>query len=554
MSTPISLDALDKPGPIHPAATPEQDALLRWAEAHKIERNSPPISGGRYRTTNPATGKTTGWLRMSALARTLSDQTAIIRWEKGNIIRGLRADPEILARIDDDNTAANVAGKRGGDYLRADLGTAMHTGVEVWSVHGPGALADFPAPYVDDLRAIVAALQRHGITPDPDWIEAVMIHPEFEAAGRLDFLAAGPWGPKLRVCDLKTGRTDFGVTDWAAQLAGYATSPMRWRDGVISTVDPDLIDKTTGIIVHAQLGTGECHIYEIDLVRGRELLQACYEARVSRRGSKDLMTPHMPPTPHVADDGLPAEPEFHDVDEPTHIAEPLGQVVDDLEARTDQWLAGRIAALNGNEQAMRVVLLAWDASLPATPPWTVEQRKLIEAALGAGEAAIGAPFPAPRPVEAKPAPEPVVPEPRLRPTPVHGGLVDVAVCDAVADAILALGEDRIATFAGWQHAAKTAGRPWVDMIAGKPWSARSHAAAVAMGACLTHLWDDDDPDALTRAALRVVLGDDAVQPSFTTGGLLGTLTADEARRLTQIATAFGRDEPAAIESLGLAVA
>lgn len=553
MSDTVSLDALDKPGPLHPAATPEQDALLRWAEAHKIERNSPPVSRGHYRPTDPVTGKTTGFLRMSSLAKTLSDQTAISRWEKANIIRGLRADPEILARIDDDSDAAKVAGKRGGDYLKADLGTAMHTGVEVWSID-PLAATDLPAPWDKDLDAIVAALQRHGITPDPDWIEAVMIHPELEAAGRLDFLASGPWGPKLRVCDLKTGRTDFGVTDWAAQLAGYATSPMRWRDGVISTIDPELIDKETGIIVHAQLGAGECHIYEIDLVRGRELLQACYEARVSRRGSKDLMTPHMPPTPDVADDGLPAEPEFHDDNEPTHIAESLSQVVDDLEARTDQWLAGRIAALNGNEQAMRVVLLAWDASLPATPPWTAEQRSKIEAALGAGEAAIGAPFPAPRPVEATPPPEPVTPKPQLRPTPDHGGLVDVDVCDAVADEVKGLDESRIAQFMAWQHEAKTAGRPWIDMIAHKPWSARTHAAVVAMAACLTHLWDDDHPDTLTRAALRVVLGDDAVQTSFTTGGLLGTLTSDEARQLTQIANAFGRGDTATIESLGLAVA
>lgn len=561
MTAPIPLDAIDKQGPLHPAATPEQDALLRWAEANQIERNSPPISRGRYKTTDPKTGKSTTWTRMSTLAKTLSDQTGIHRWEKANVARGIQADPDMVDRILDARDLAQWAGKVGGDYLKADLGTAMHTAVEVWE-RDPLAAAGLPAPWADDLTAITDALQRHGITPSSEWVEAVMIHPELKAAGRLDFCATGPW-QGLRVCDLKTGSIDFGVTDWAAQLAGYATAPMRWIDGRIVTAEAR--DTETGIIIHAPLGTGTCHIYEIDLVRGKELLDACYAARVSRRGSKDLMVPHIPPesaepgrSPSGDEPGpLPAATATDTgeatSDEPVHVSEPLGEVTGDLEARTDAWLAGRVKALADQPDAVRIIRTVW-GDLPATPPWTAEQRARVEAAVTAGEAAVGAPFPAPRPADPEPREPLPEPAPVLRPQPDAGGEVSADVCRAVADGIRALDADRQTVFMRWRKEALRGARGWHDARDGQAWSARTHAAMVAIGECLTHLWDSDEPDTLTRAALAVTLGDDQVQPSFTTGALLGTLSPDESRQLTQIAAAFGRDEPDVVASLGLAVA
>lgn len=554
MSAVVSLDAIDKPGPIHPAADPQQDALLRWAEANAVERDTPPITGGRYRIPDPETGKKRGWTRMSTLAKTLDDDTAITKWEKANVARGLLADPGMLTRISDPRDLVAAAGRRGGDYLKADLGTAMHTALErhVLGLDNTG----LPAPYDQDLAVIVDALARHRIVADPNYLEAVMCYPAFEAAGRLDLCAKGPWGDTLRVCDLKTGSTDFGIGVWAAQLAGYARAPYHWRDGELHPAFAR--DAEVGMIIHAPLGQATCHIYELDLIQGHEILTAAHEARRIRNGNQGLMVPHIPPAaplPVSDTSKSAAKPEAAvPAAEPVHISEPLAEVVGDLEARTDTWLAGRIAALAGQEAAMRVVRLAWPPDTLGTPPWTAEQRPSIEAALIAGEAAVRAPFPVERPAEPTPDPEPLPPAAaELRPRPDAGGLVDAKVCHALAEEVRQLDELRVVAFRRWLVDAQAAGRMLDRMVDHKPWPDRTYAVVVAMNACLAHLWDADDPDALTRAAMAVLLGDDQVQPTFTTGGLFGTLTPDEARRLTQIALAFGRSEPDICAQLGAAV-
>lgn len=531
---------------VHPAANPTENALLQWAKANAVDRPLPPISRGRYAIPDPDTGKPGTWMRMSSLAKLLFDDTAIVKWEKGNVVRGLRADPELL-ELPDDNDVARIAGKRGGDYLKADLGTAMHTGVER---HALGlSNAKIPAPYDADLAAIIEALDRHGITFDPEWIEAAVLYPEVGAAGRLDGGVHGPWGDLLRIADVKTGRLDFGVGPWAAQLAGYARAPYRWTpDGL---VEAPLRDTHTGIIIHAPLGTGTCHIYEIDLDGGHEILTHAYESLRFRGKHDKWLVPHTAPRVSEIPNSSP--------DEPVHVAEPITEVVGDLEARTDTWLHGRIAALADQPEAVKAVRLAWPTDTPGKPPWTAEQRTLVEAAISAGEKEVRAPFPAPKPTDDPPATlyapaEDNAPTLRPRTESDDEATVDATVCAALAQSVKAMDVTRTTRFRDWLIEAQRAGRALGTMAEGKRWSARTHALIVAMAACLEHLWDDDDPNALVRAALAVALGDDEVQPTFSTGGLLGTLSADEARRLTQIAVAFGRSEPDTCAALGMAVA
>lgn len=531
----IDTDTLDE-RPIHPAATRAEDALLRWARDHAAERAVPPMSRGRYQIADPDTGKDRTWMRMSRLADVLFDGTGIVKWEKGNIVRGLLADRELLD-LDNPDDIARIAGRRGGDFLKANLGTAMHTAVERYAAGL--STDDIPAPYDADLAAIIAALEAHGITFTPGWAEAALLYPEVEAAGRTDGVVAGPWGDWLRIADIKTGRLDFGVGPWAAQLAGYARAPYRWTtDGL---VDAPARDPHTGIIIHAPIGTGTCDIYTLDLDRGHEILLHSYAA-VKHRGK------HMDWLIRMSAD-----------DEPVHVSEPIAQVVEDLGARTDAWLRGRITALRDQPDAVKAVRLAWPANTPGAPPWTPEQRSAVEAAVSQGEQMVGAPFPAPRPTDETPAPLFAASKtdegPTLRPRPDADGVtVDAAVCADVARSVRELDADRRAQFRAWLIEAKKAGRAIMHMVDGEAWPATTHALIVAMGACLVHLWDDGDPTALTRAALAIALGDDAVQPTFSTGALLATLTPDEARRITQIAVAFGRSEPDTCAALGLAVA
>lgn len=523
----IDIDTLDE-GPIHPAATPAEDALLRWARDHAFERDVPPMSRGRYQIADPDTGKDRTWMRMSRLAGVLFDDTSIVKWEKANIVRGLLADRELLG-LDDPSDIARIAGRRGGDYLKADLGTAMHTAVECYAAGLP--TDDIPAPYDADLAAIIAALEAHGITFVPGWAEAALLYPEVEAAGRTDGVVSGPWGDGLRIADIKTGRLDFGVGPWAAQLAGYARAPHRWTaDGL---VDAPPRDPHTGIIIHAPLGTGTCDIYTLDLDRGHEILIHSHAA-VKHRGK------HMDWLVRM-DAG----------DEPVHVSEPIVQAVGDLEARTDAWLKGRIAALKDHPDAVKAVRLAWPTATPGTPPWTAEQRAAIEAAVSQGEQVIGAPFPAPRPSDDPPA---TLNMAESKPT-TTASTASAAVCDTLKANFSKLPSEKIMAFRGWMAQGVEGGVDWQPKRPeGTAWDLRCYSIVHAVHECLVHLWDDDDPDALTRAALTLVLGGDAVQPESATGAILGSLTPDEAKRLAQIAVAFGRDDADTCAALGMAVA
>ena len=81
------------------------------------------------------------------------------------------------------------------------------------------------------------------------------------------------------------------------------------------------------------------------------------------------------------------------------------------------------------------------------------------------------------------------------------------------------------------------------------WTQRTYAINLAALRCATHLWDADDPDALTRAALTLAIGGD-LQPSWLTGAVLGSLTIDQATRLEDIAAAFGADDTQTAADLG----
>lgn len=533
---------------LHPAATDSENELLSWAARNAIARPTPPINGNhRYVIEDPRLGEAKTWTRMSGLAKTLDDATALTKWEKDNVTRGYLANPDLLTgggfeSLRDRTTAA---GKWGGDYLKADLGTAVHTALEVWMA--TGVVPDIPAPWSADLAAIVDALTRHGIVPDANWVEAVMVYPEVGAAGRLDLCARGPWGDVLRVVDLKTGRLDFGVGSWAAQLAGYARAPWRWTPEGI--VEAPARDTHRGIILHAPLGEGTCHVYALDLDQGHEILTHAHRARQIRSGNDRLLVPHTAPTVRESRTVEPVgNPDTFA--EPSHISEALEGAVEDLEARTDAWIIGRLRVIKDHPSAVATVSTSWPTGVAFEPPWTADERALITPVIAAGERLAEAPFPPESPDTPPPAPL-YEPTPKMAPTSTT---VSAAACDALKASFSELPAERVMAFRGWMAQGVEAGVDWQpNRPDGTAWGVREYSIVNAVHECLVHLWDDDNPDALTRAALGVVLGDYAVQPIHATGAVLGSLDPDEAKRLARIAVAFGRDDTATVQRLGTAV-
>jgi hypothetical protein len=228
---------------------------------------------------------------MSTLAKTLDDTSGLEIWRNRCIAAGFHTRRDLLDAIDPADkasltAAANAAALHGGDKLRADLGTAMHTAVEHLALD-TGTMP--PEPWVDDALAIADAIAAAGLTFPPELVEATLVNPQLEAAGRTDLVARGPWGDELRICDLKTG-SDIrrSLVTYAAQLAGYATSTHRWTGDSYAPFTG--IDQGVGIIIHAPLGTGTCTIHEVDLTAGAEILALCRAVRKRRTGAAKLAT------------------------------------------------------------------------------------------------------------------------------------------------------------------------------------------------------------------------------------------------------------------------
>ncbi len=125
-------------------------------------------------------------------------------------------------------------------------------------------------------------------------------------------------------------------------------------------------------------------------------------------------------------------------------------------------------------------------------------------------------------------------------TAPEGGTVDAAKVQALRDKARA--DDVVArTMRRWIEDGQRHKVPWA-VGDGAQATERRYALTTAALALAEHLAADRDvagSDAVARAALTLVIGDDAPQPVLAVGGLIGTLTIDQARHLWTIATTFG---------------
>lgn len=125
-------------------------------------------------------------------------------------------------------------------------------------------------------------------------------------------------------------------------------------------------------------------------------------------------------------------------------------------------------------------------------------------------------------------------------TAPEGGTVDAAKVQALREKARA--DDVVArTMRRWIEDGQRHKVPWA-VGDGAQATERRYALTAAALALAEHLAADRDvagSDAVARAALTLVIGTDAQQPVLAVGGLIGTLTIDQARHLWTIATTFG---------------
>jgi len=255
------------------------------------------------------------WTRATTLAGTLDDRYGLEKWGNRNVVLGIAARPDLyalaasctpedkeqLGRIVEQ--AQEAAKSRSG----ANLGTALHRLTERID---RGEILDVPKEWKPDIDAYCQTLADTGVRILPEWIERVVVTPQYGAAGTLDRLVHVDG--RFMVADLKTGKdaVSYGMGDIAIQLAIYANATHAWigdaekvprdRFGRYELPDPaeepdayeilPNVDLERALVIHLPVGQGECTLHEVDIQAGREAIDLALAVRAWRK-RKDLSTP-----------------------------------------------------------------------------------------------------------------------------------------------------------------------------------------------------------------------------------------------------------------------
>jgi len=550
--TPPSPDdvLMDEPAS-QPAANEHQAALLAWADAHPIQRATVPKDGkGQYRAVPPGSKKAKGHTRVTTFAKALEDEAGLTVWRHRLLAAGLCSTDNLVDAVraagdDKAQLSRHIAAALhlGGEKLAAAVGSALHLAME-HAVEGTGHLP--PAPWDLDVMAAQEAMSAAGIRPAG--CERVAYMPDYELIGTLDLFAAGPWGDTLRIVDYKTGGNPQRLS-YAVQLACYAHASHLWTDDDAWELAP-AIDTDTALIVHMPAGTGTASIVEVDIAAAWPLAALAAQVRAAR-STKTLNTLFTVP---VAPEPAPAEPA-------PEAPAASGQVTE-----LSDYVYGCLRQLGKDHPELRpVISRRWPADVPPKPPWTDTQARAIEDVLAPLHAAAGdeTPFPPASTLPPKPAPEthgapPAPVGPRSWDVGEDGTMPAAGELELLAAQIATLGPEQKAQAGTWARDGKTGGRPWnFGTTQAHLRTARVVAISAAVLACLTHLWEADDPasvDTTTRLALHLAL-DEELQPGWRTGAVLGALTTTQAQRLAQIAEAFAASrEPETSQMARLAAA
>ena len=270
---------------------------------------------------------------------------------------------------------------------------------------------------------------------------------------------------------------------------------------------------------HVQPGTGVCNLHHLDLEVGRTALQMAMDVRAIRKAK--------PLTNYVA-----AEREEDVVERAMKMAEaafPGSTRIDYVDDAWRQWVAGRITVIvdNGHGPDLKAIWPGDVATLASKEPITVEQGETIERAIAYVEKTHSLPFPGFKP-GTEPAPKPAATK---RTMADEGDTVDddaIAAVNTRAKALTVDGRQ-------WANAVITeatkVNRPFrLSGRGGKP-TQRRHAISLAVIA-VADFTDDD----LARALIALATGEQ-LTADHPLGDAFGTLTVDEANRLTQLAQA-----------------
>lgn len=240
--------------------------------------------------------KPIAYTRPTTIADTLDDRHNLELWMQRQVALGLAARPDLIARIattdtDDKSTLNGIcsdARDAAGSSAAANMGTAIHAAVETVNRGGEPAemFADAVAEYTD-------ALQRHGLTVNPDHVEQFCVNEPVKAAGTFDMIVE--LDGRSYIADLKTGSSlAWSGRSFAVQLAIYAGATSYYDVATDTHSEPVDVDGERAIIVHLPAAGGPCTVHWLDIAAGAAALDHALWVRDWRRNN-DLLRDIDPP-------------------------------------------------------------------------------------------------------------------------------------------------------------------------------------------------------------------------------------------------------------------
>lgn len=444
----------------------------------------------------------------SAIAKVPDDTNALTGWKLRQVALGIASDPdkfltEVSAHSDDkeslDGICQQAIDAAGGGSGR-DRGTALHLITEKLDA----GIDLFDTPMVVETRRVWnQLLADYGLTVVHS--EGVVVHPDMKIAGRFDRIVRDASGQQY-VLDIKGGAdADKYVHAHCVQLWLYASAPLMAdlpvgdTDFEVTEFNPmPTVSQELGLIAHIPI-EGEARIIAIDIAAGGRCFDDVIKPIWGWRSRRDLVSEFnaaiLPPTVN-----------------PDHLH------VDLIE---------RINAIKANEAASLALRTQWPAGVP-TPKnaeqWTGAHVEAITAVVVTVERDHSMPF-LPEPFE---APATVLAVANSEPVVDLEGPRNEVLTAILQDRIAALPREARDVLNGWAFEANASG----SSLSLKQLPSERRCQIVRI--CVAALDSVDDVDDKMRGFLELNLGAERVQPGFSTGAVLGSLTLSESVRLAEI--------------------
>ena len=236
---------------------------------------------GRPLITPPDGGKPVAYTRVSTLAKSLDDGSALANWKCRMTAIGMSKRPDLVSKalaVSDDKKemgkVVSSAMEAAESDKAANIGTALHRFCEL--IDANELPANTPTEHLADLHAYEQATA--GLTMLAS--ELFVVIDELQAAGSFDRLVRLPDG-RVVVADIKTGQTEpsypHGVTQQVACYAhGHLYSPESGRTARLADLG---VSQEVGLMIWLPAGQGKCELFELDLTLGWTLANIAVAVR-----------------------------------------------------------------------------------------------------------------------------------------------------------------------------------------------------------------------------------------------------------------------------------